>query len=154
MIKPSEIIYELRRKLNISLKYEKELGLVKGGFKCDQWIKIGNYMGHECILKLYAKHIHSVDQIKNWVECYVIISFYPTESKGKPNDDGYSYHCKYKKCFERSYCTSDFEALLNKLFDAMSSHFDYNERFFSIKDEDEAMTLAFYKDLTWDSVSL
>lgn len=154
MIKPSEIIYAIRKKHELSLKYETESGLGKGGFKCDQWVKIGDYMGHECFLKLHAKHVHSVGPFKNWVQCCVIISFYPTESNGKFNDDGYSYHCNYKKCFWGSYYTSDFDALLNKLFDTICNHFDYNDGFFSNEDGDETITLALYKDLSRDSFSL
>lgn len=150
MLKPSEIIYKIRKKL----KYETESGLGRSGFKCDHCVKIDDYMGHECFLKLYAKHVHSVGMLNNWVECYVIISFYPSKSKGKFNDDGYSYHCQYKKCFWESFYPSDFKALLNKLFDTICNHFDYNNECFSKEDGNEAITFALYKDLSSDSFYL
>lgn len=149
MLKPSEIIYKIHNNLDILLKHETE----SGGFEFDQWLKIDNYMGHECFFKIYAKHSNSVSPFKNWVECYVKLSFYPSQRKGKFNDDGYSYHCTYKKYYWGSYHTSD-EALLNKLLDTMSNSFDNNDGFFSLEDCNETITLALYKNLPWDSFYL
>lgn len=126
MIKPSTIYYLVSGN-RIKMEYKTEKGLGNGGFRFDFCQDFDLVPDRNCYLEIKGMYVNPVGPFKRWVECSVKIAVYPTYSPNYDYDDGYSYHCRYKKSFWGGYYTTDVDKLIDKLLLQMSTYFEHND---------------------------